>query len=126
MYNRNLEKLTPICMKIIYKLSNDNEKDMKKNGGLKKDFNGYFASFGPSVIMAGLNQTVSFYADTSKKSKQGYVNTIIWDVLKEMNWAENENSLTNYVKNRNILRKDRILEVVTACKLAIRTFDLKE
>ena len=126
MYNRNLEKLTPICMSVIEELSHTNEKDMKKNAGLKKEFNGYFASFGPSVIMAGLNQTVAFYADTSKKSKQGYVNTIIWQVLKKMQWDDNENSLTDYVKTRDILRKNRVLEVVVACKLAIRTFDLKE
>ena len=126
MHNRNLEKLIPICMKVIKSLSDTNEKDMKTKNGIKKEFNGYFASFGPSVIMAGLNQTVSFYADASKKSKQGYVNTIIWDVLKDMKWAEEEGSLSSYVSNGDILRKNRVLEVVTACKLSIRTFDLKE
>lgn len=126
MYSKNLEELTPMCMKIISELSEKYTEDMKKSGGLKKEFNGYFASFGPSVIMSGLNQTVIFYADTSKKNKQGYVNRIIWEVLKEMEWNDKENSLLDYVSTGNMIRKSRVLEVVSACKLAIRTFDLKE
>lgn len=129
MYNRNLEKLIPIVVKIInHKIktyNNETDKEKKKRlCHINTKFNGYFASYGPSVLMAGLYQTIFFYEDKSK-----CVNEIILEAMQKMEWAvKDETSLTKIVQdnNNNILLKNRILEVIVACKLAIRTFGLEE
>lgn len=121
MYNKNLEKLIPIALKVI----ENNKKNMSKDGKIKSEFNGYFASYGPSVLMAGLKQTVMFYDDKEKKDKK-LVNSIIFNILKEMKWDENILSLHDLVLTHNPLIKSRVLEVVTACKLAVRTFEMEK
>ncbi|MFW3342953.1 type III-B CRISPR module-associated protein Cmr5 [Aliarcobacter butzleri] len=123
MYNKNLEKLIPITLNII----ENHKKNMfaENSNKIKSEFNGYFASFGPSVLMAGLNQTVMFFDDKDKKDKK-LVNTIIFEILKEMKWDENKQNLKDLVLEYNPLIKSRVLEVVTSCKLAIRTFELKD
>ncbi len=121
MYNKNLEKLIPITLNIIEKYKNE----MSKEGKIKSEFNGYFASFGPSVLMAGLNQTVMFFDDKDKKDKR-LVNKIIFEILKEMKWNDEKQNLEELVLKYNPLIKSRVLEVVTSCKLAIRTFELKD
>lgn len=118
MYNKNLEKLIPIALEVI----ENSKKEMSIDGKIKSEFNGYFSSFGPSVLMAGLKQTVMFYEDKDKK----LVNKIIFEILKEMLWNEKESSLHDLVLTHNPLIKSRVLDVVTACKLAIRTFELKD
>lgn len=129
MHNRNLEKLIPIVVKIFETKIDayDKETDKKKRVKLcriNKKFNGYFASFGPSVLMAGLYQTIYFYEDKAK-----CINEIVLEVLQKMGWIEEDTiKLIDIAKrdNQDLLLKNRILEVITACKLAIRTFELEE
>ena len=130
MQNRNLEKLIPIVSNIIdsklkaYKEESDKEKK-KSLCHITKKFNGYFASYGPSILMAGLYQTIYSYAN-----KEKCVNSMILEAMKEMEWIDNsKEDLKDVVKigdNIDILLKNRILEIVVACKLAIRTFELEE
>ena len=110
MENKNLEKLIPITMKILEKHKSD----------LKKETKGHISSFGPSVIMAGLRQTVKSYED-----KKNYINEMILEICHAMDWYQEAKSLDAVVANHNVLVKKRILEVVVACKLCIKTFDLK-
>lgn len=129
MHNKNLEKLIPIVADIINtKINTYNQasnKDKKNLCHITKKFNGYFASFGPSVLMAGLYQTIYFYHD-----KEHCVNDIVLKAIKKMEWGdENTINLTDMVEeknNTNMLLKNRILEVIIACKLVIRTFELEE
>lgn len=121
MYNKNLEKLIPFALEVI----ENHKKKMSKDGKIKSEFNGYFASYGPSVLMAGLKQTVMFYDDKDKEDKK-LVNKIIFEVLQKMDWHGNKSNLKDLVLTHNPLIKSRVLEVVTACKLAIRTFELKD
>jgi CRISPR/Cas system CMR-associated protein Cmr5 small subunit len=126
MYNKNLEELMPIIAKIIDSkikaYNNADDKEKKKLCKVVKEFNGYFASFGPSVIMAGLRQTVVFYED-----KYSCVNDIIWEAISQMNWTDGENDLTALVNDtKNLQVKQRVLDIVISCKLTIRTFDLKD
>ncbi|HIP61859.1 MAG TPA: hypothetical protein EYG98_04815 [Sulfurovum sp.] len=116
MRNKNLEKLIPITMEVF-------EKDKSK---FSKETKGYFSSYGPSIIMAGLRQTVKSYEGSKDKK---YINNIIWKIMGKMDstWRDEKKSLDELVnsdKNR-IPNKNRILEVIVACKLCIKTFDLK-
>ena len=114
MPKRNVEKLIPVAMKVFAKHKNK----------LKPETKGYFASFGPSVMMAGLLQTVLFY-----DSKSEYINTIIWEIMTDesIQWSGGKKSLKDLVENdNNILNKKRVLEVIVACKLVIKTYKLEE
>jgi len=114
MPKRNVEKLIPVAMKVFEKHKNEFNPETK----------GYFASFGPSVMMAGLLQTVLFY-----DGKSEYINRIIWEIMTDesIKWSEGKKSLKDLVeKNNNILNKKRVLEVIVACKLVIKTYELEE
>ena len=126
MYNKNLEKLIPMLNTIIsekikkyQEASSDNEK--KELCKVTKEFKGYLASYGPSIVMAGLCQTVYFYEDKDK-----CINEIIWEALKKMNWNNNKDNIKELVNDENNLAvKDHVMDVISAAKLVIRTFDLE-
>lgn len=124
MYNKTLEEVLPKATSTISEMRDSmlNEDRTK----IKKEFNGYLASFGPSVIMAGLRQTAGFYDNAKKKNTLGVINNIIFDVIRRMDWHDGSADLEHYVASDDKLRKKRVLSVVTACKIAIRTFDLEE
>ena len=110
MQNRNLENLIPIALEVLE----------EHKSSLTKESNGHFSSFGPSVIMAGLHQTVISYED-----KKGYVNNIILKVYNKK-YNTNHSSLSNLVTTNSLIVKNQILDIVIACKLAIRTIALSE
>jgi len=114
MYNKTIEKLLPVAIEVF----------RKYEGGFTKETNGYFASYGPSIIMAGLKQSVIFY-----EKKASYVNKIIWDILnhQDIQWGSDAPSLKEMViASDNRKDKKHILDTIVACKLVIRTYDLKD
>ena len=119
MNKKNIDKLIPKAIELIAKLP-------KKDGGIEKVYQGYLASFGPTVIASGLLQTVMFYSANENKNK---VIKIMYDLIKDdiktdkssLQDMLNENS--NY---KNYAIKNKILEANIACKLSIRTFELKD
>lgn len=114
MPKRNVEKLIPFALEAINEMMKD------KQCNIESEFSGYISSFGPSVIMAGLRQTVLFY-----EVKEKCVNKLIWNIMGEMGWQNKNTSILELVNNdNNLLSKNRVLEVIVACKLAIRTFEL--
>lgn len=116
MQNKNLETLIPIAMKAIAK------EHKKKN--FTSTANGYFASYGPSILMAGVKQTVLY-----NHSKHKEINSVIFNIMKEKGWMESYDSLEKMVQDSNAAKRQiqkRLLEVLVACKLVIRTYELKE
>jgi CRISPR/Cas system CMR-associated protein Cmr5 small subunit len=123
MYQRTIENLLPYAVDAIIQ----HKSRMEKNDQIERKYNGYLASFGPSVITAGLHQTVLFYSDKKKANDQGVINKIIFDVLKRMEWDERKTSLADYVVHATDPKKKRkILDIVIACKIALRTFAIEE
>ncbi len=122
MYNKTIENILPDAISAVefYRES------MEEDGRIKSKYNGYLASFGPSVIMAGLRQTVLFYDNSKKANDHGIINKIIYHTLDLQNWSDGAGSLKQYVNEYDKLKKKRVLDVVIACKIAIRTFDLEE
>lgn len=113
MQNKNIEKLIPIAMKVMESYKNK----------FKKETSSYFSAFGPSVMMAGLHQTVLAYeGDDNKKT----INMIILEIYNQMGWNSQNKSLNELVGTHNPLVKKRLLEVVVACKLVIGTYGLKD
>lgn len=116
MNKKNIDKLIPKAIKLISKLA-------KNDGAIDKVYQGYLASFGPTVISSGLIKTVAIYADKSDSNKKRRNVTKIMFELVDLDvdkFIASEDSNTNYVL------KNKILEANIACKLSIRTFELKD
>ena len=129
MNNRRIEKMIVPAMEIL------KEKD---TGILKKDtipskFNGYIASFGPSVVQAGMLQTLAFYSrDDGEGKERKKINALIRKTLIESEYLKKSknNSLLDALKDKlsspdsseRIYWKTLVLEASVACKLAMRTF----
>ena len=114
MNNKTIEKLIPNAISLFQKFPKE------------KVYQGYLASFGPTVITSGLVQAVAFYAADEKKNK---VIKVMFELIKE-NLNTDKTTLLEVLNEgenyKNYALKNRILEASIACKLAIRTFELKD
>ena len=116
MNKKNIDNLIPKAIKKLSSLQ-------KKDGSIEKVYQGYLASFGPTVIASGLIKTVTIYADKSDSNKKRRkITQLMFDLIDENldEFIKNEKSNTNYAL------KNKILEVNIACKLSIRTFELRD
>ena len=118
MNKKNIDKYIP---KAVQELNS-----LVKDGSIDKVYQGYLASFGASVITSGLIRTVMFYTGDDNKKR---VIDIIYKLIKE-DLNIQEESLDKFLQKDNNYKKysvkNRILEANIACKLAIRTFNLKD
>lgn len=114
MNNKNIEKLIPQAIKAL--------QTFKK----EKVYQGYLAAFGPTVITSGIVQAVAFYTGDEKKNE---VIKLMFELIKD-GLNTNKNTLLDVLKDgdnyKNYALKNKILEASVACKLAIRTFELKD
>jgi CRISPR-associated protein Cmr5 len=114
MNNKNIEKLIPKAI------------DLLQNFKKEKVYQGYLASFGPTVIASGILQTVTFYTADSKKCE---IIELIYKLIKD-DLSSNAKTLLEFLSAnqnyKNYAVKNKILEASVACKLAIRTFELKD
>lgn len=119
-------------------------------GDVNKKYQGYLASFGPSVLQAGLLPTLAFCGTVDKGSKhadRAFVLEAIMSILRSESGSEvkEQDHLLKYILKKAALREnpqrltqadldetvltgleDQILGVVVALKLALRIFPLKE
>ena len=116
MNKKNIDKLIPNAIIKLKELQG-------KDGAIDKVYQGYLASFGPTVISSGIIKTVTIYIDESESNKKRKkVTNIMFSLIDEdpKAFIQESKNLTNYAM------KNKILEANIACKLAIRTFTLKE
>jgi len=118
----------------------------KKNGARKihSRFNGYAASFGPSVIHAGLLQTLAFYcrsdrdeeSDAEGKDRKE-VTGLMAAVLERAGYLDKAEDEKKTLFDRMLARiqiapgersrlKSLTMEACAACKLAMRTFPVEK
>jgi CRISPR-associated protein Cmr5 len=117
----NKKKIDVLIPKAIEKLAK-----FSKNGVIEKKYQGYLASFGPTVVSSGLLQTVMFYsADKDKNEMIKLMYSLLQDDLKS-NHQSMKDILVENENYKDYALKNKILEANIACKLAIRTFELKE
>ena len=126
MRSKTVEYLIPKAIKHI----EDNFNNFKHNekDGIDKVYSGYLNSFGPTVIMTGLNRTIAFFEGDEKKRK---ITNMIFKLLKDEKFIETEkDNLLEFISEnnnyKNISIKNKILAAAIACKLAIKTFKLEE
>ncbi|MCT7550867.1 type III-B CRISPR module-associated protein Cmr5 [Aliarcobacter butzleri] len=114
MNNKNIEKLIPKAISLLQSFPKE------------KIYQGYLASFGPTVITSGILQAVAFYSGDDKKKK---VIKLMFDLIQD-DLKTHKSSLLDILNEnenyKNYVIKNKILEASVACKLAIRTFELKD
>jgi len=123
---KTINKLLPLAIKVAEdKLLNDNKK-------IDSKMNGYFSSFGASVLSAGLLPTVIFY-NQAEEEKAKIIKALNEMCVKEKKLSEKENTLPMYlkslIKSNYEMDVDKlraiesfVKEACVALKLAIRIF----
>jgi len=124
---RLIEELIPLA---IEKLESGTVGIVMDNK-IPKTFNGYIASFAASVVQAGLRQSVLFYSEAKRATKEDRckITVLIYEVLGDKGLIDKNRyeSLSSYVNDRavdQVRAKGYILDAAAACKMAIRSFEL--
>jgi len=141
MNQERINRMIPVAIQKIKEAKLDDNKDLlvRENGEelLPSNYSSYMDSFGISVRMSGLLQTVAFYEkdeekDGKKSGNRKLINKLLIEVL-----AENDESLKGKellsvvcekIKDPTEYRKfeERVIEATIACKLAMKTFKKKK
>ena len=138
MNQERINRMIPVAIQKIneYLVVRENGEEL-----LPSNYSSYMDSFGISVRMSGLLQTVAFYEKDEKKDEEKdgkkdgnrkLINTLLLEVL-----AENDKSLKGKellsvvcekIKDPTEYRKfeERVIEATIACKLAMKTFKKKK
>lgn len=132
MNKKRIETMIPIAMKILNSEGEDIKHIIQKKEGEKvliAKYDGYVASYGPTIRQSGLLQAVNFH-ESRKTGDRKKINDLIVKILKDSNCIDSDghSKLSELVMNYNSdpVKKAKItiliLEAITACKLAMRTF----
>ena len=145
MNKKRVEKMMIQAMVLLNDESRYTEMFTTQNRSRKihSRFNGYAASFGPSVIQAGLLQTLAFFcradrdaeADAEGKDRKVVVH-LMENALENAGYLDASytgETLFDKVRERIRLKsgertrlKSLVLESSAACKLAMRTFPVEK
>jgi len=133
MNQERINRMIPVAIQKIKEAKLDDNKDLlvKENGEelLPSNYSSYMDSFGISVRMSGLLQTVAFY---EKDEKRKLINKLLLEVLHENDKSLVGENLLDIVcekiKDPAEYRKfeERVIEATIACKLAMKTFKKKK
>ncbi len=129
--NKKVNELIPKALEVI------TQSGMAQRGEVDKEYKGYIASMGASIIQSGLIATLAFYSNESSDSK--VKRRYLLDAVRRLIAPNNEVKLLRYVLTKvkpegstelnltelNKLEKE-ISNSLIALKLGIRTFKQKE
>lgn len=125
--DRKIDALIPLALEAAEKYLADD------SGSIPSQYNGYIASFGASIIQAGLKPAVAFNEGKSEsdEDKRPLMEAILY-ILKKQNQEaaetnEDHTRLLDYIlvnQDKEKQLKRRIIDAATALKLSIRTFRL--
>ncbi|WP_051412066.1 type III-B CRISPR module-associated protein Cmr5 [Halonatronum saccharophilum] len=120
MSKKRIEEYIPKAIKLI------EEEKIAKEGKVPKEFNGYIASFGASMIQSGLLPAIAFYEDDNSKSQKER-HKLMKVILRLISEGDECSRLLEYVIDNQDSKdsiKRRVKDGAIAVKLAIRTFKL--
>ena len=131
MNRKNIEKMIPVAVEELKRLEKTYPGDKK---GIASRYFGYIDSFGPTIIQSGLHQALVFYSeqeeeqDEKKKADRNSIVKIIKNILSSGGYLNGPNvsqKLVDLVPQdiyQKMTFKNRILEAIIACKLAMKLF----
>lgn len=127
--NAYLDRLIPLALKALP------NSDVVQNGTINRKYNGYIASFGASVYQSGMLAALAFnHRKPSKEEKDDKPNKaervvlmkLLFEVIKlKVSIPEEYNTLLAYYQASEDTKglASLILDVATALKLAMRTYE---
>jgi len=136
MNQKRIDELIPVALRLFENPLKSFEEIMagENKNKIKSSYASAIDAFGPSVIQAGLVKTLAFYMKESEGTNRRAILELIKEVMKK-----NYPAITNYcdknlleiyieeTKNKSIMEqlwfRDKVLEAVTACKLAKLCFE---
>jgi CRISPR-associated protein Cmr5 len=140
----NRQKIDEMIIKAMEIIAS-NEVEILEQNKVPSQYIGYIASFGPSVVQTGLIQTVAFYSkndeqnprkSNEEKSRKKVLDLMEKTLVATHRMPSSENNLLHYLNtqwkqnlnnfNQRIQLKNIVMEACTACKLALRTFEIKK
>ncbi|MBP2173270.1 hypothetical protein [Methanococcus voltae] len=122
MSKKRVESYIPIALNAIKECNKMGDKGLWKNAGeIRKEVNGYLASYGPAIIQSGLIPAVVFYEGKDEKK---IVNDLILKVIGEK--GKDYTRLLEYTCKNEAEAKENIMDAIIALKLALRTFKIEE
>lgn len=138
MNKRKIEQLIPIAMNYLADEKNKIVDKTKKS--IKSEYNSYLAAFGPSIVQAGILKTLAFYnkmQERKDKPERKDISDFVKDILI-LNYEIDEKlkgkdlidiyfeKLKNKTEPEKRTFNSRILEAITACKLAVSTYKIEK
>ena len=124
MNKKNIDRMIPLAITAISKTLLNNRTSIESK------YNGYINAYGPTIIQSGILQAVFFYEKDDRKE----INSLLSDILTAFGTFHNngETSLSTEIRKiegdpaKKRLMKNRLLEAITATKLAIKTFRIEK
>ena len=128
MNKRLIEELIPIAIDAL----KTPEIKIVDNNTISNVYKGYIASFGTSVVQAGLRQSVAFFsvkgAATQEEEGRLKIMNLICKVLRQAGKIDvSVKTLGEYVNDAETDQskaKGYILDAAVACKMAIRSYKI--
>ncbi len=136
MNQKRIDELIPVALELL-----ENPKaefrDIKKGHKIISGYASAIDAFGPAVVQAGIAKTLAFYMKESEGTDRRKIAALVKEVMKRIYPMKDEydrkNLLDLYIaetKGKLTLEKlrfkDKLLEAVTACKLAKLSFEKDE
>ncbi len=133
MNQKRIDEMIPIALNLL-EHPLESFKEIKKGTKIKSGYTSAIDAFGPAVVQAGLAKTLAFYMKESEGTDRRKITAFVKEVIYPIkNEYKNRNLLDIYIeetRNKSTLEKlrfkDKVLEAITACKLAKLSFELDE
>jgi len=94
---KKLNRLTPLALK--------SAKNLVENGRIPREYNGYIASFGASIILSGLLPAVAFYENinaVANQDKTKMTKAILSIIKEDKRISEEYGTLMDFVLSSGV------------------------
>jgi CRISPR/Cas system CMR-associated protein Cmr5 small subunit len=136
MNQRRIDEMIPVALELLENPKAEFSK-IKKGNKIISGYSSAIDAFGPAVVQAGIAKTLAFYMKESGGTDRRKITELVKAVINEIYHFKNEykekNLLDIYIEEtkdkptiEKLRFKDKVLEAVTACKLAKLSFEKDE
>jgi hypothetical protein len=132
MNQRKIDDMIPTALGLLATPPVELKNIKQGEYAIDSEYFGYIASFGPSVIQAGIAKTLAFYIKETDSDRKSIIDFIKLVLIKSYNFTisyQTKDLLAIYnaeTSGKTTLQKlaftEKILESAIACKLAMNTY----